>query len=238
MNRAAKKIPPFQREGNSSDKGFKDTLVWLSILEYFKSNGENEVIFVSDDNGFRKETETLYKEFEEHTGKTITMKGNNFYDNLVLPQPQPPERNSKKTVPYDMGQIREKIYDAVNNLCGTMEYSWNGDEYWQRTFTLNKQVDGTYMEVVFSHLKQDIEKNLLSTSMQAGAILDLDDRTTNCHPISMESLESVLAIFDDIKLNMPEYLPQFYNASAAIINNDFNEPTVSLPYINDDDLPF
>ena len=38
IERANKKDPPFSSNKDASDKGFKDCLLWLSLLEYFKNN--------------------------------------------------------------------------------------------------------------------------------------------------------------------------------------------------------
>ncbi len=45
LNRAYEKQPPFSNADNASDKGFKDSLIWLSMLSFFKENGENTVLF-------------------------------------------------------------------------------------------------------------------------------------------------------------------------------------------------
>jgi hypothetical protein len=71
MDRVFKKIPPFINAENASDKGFKDTMIWLSILEYFLNNGSNNVIFITDDKYFMNNSEALCKEFASYTRKTI-----------------------------------------------------------------------------------------------------------------------------------------------------------------------
>ena len=40
LERAYAKIAPFSSADNASDKGFKDSLMWLSILDYFQKKGE------------------------------------------------------------------------------------------------------------------------------------------------------------------------------------------------------
>ncbi|MDD3307920.1 MAG: PIN domain-containing protein [Acetobacterium sp.] len=51
LSKAIKKIPPFQK--GKSDQGFKDTIILISIIEYFKENLEySEIYLFSDDNGF------------------------------------------------------------------------------------------------------------------------------------------------------------------------------------------
>lgn len=45
VSRAIKKVKPFQEE----DKGFRDTLIWLSFLDYLKSNElPDEIIFINN----------------------------------------------------------------------------------------------------------------------------------------------------------------------------------------------
>ena len=47
LNRLYKKLPPFIDEEKASDKGLKDTLIWLSILNHFKNNREkNKQFFI------------------------------------------------------------------------------------------------------------------------------------------------------------------------------------------------
>ena len=59
LDRVYKKTPPFLSADIASDKGFKDTLIWLSLLDYFKTNGEVEVVFVTNDKGFLNNAEAL-----------------------------------------------------------------------------------------------------------------------------------------------------------------------------------
>lgn len=235
LDRANRKISPFSVDDKASDKGFKDTLIWLSVLEYFKTNGEDEIIFVSNDGGFRKEMDFLCQEFKEYTGKTITIKDSNFYNDVVVPQSQEPERKNIEIVSYDIDHIRQKLQDIIGDLCGVSAFDYWGNPEWNRTFSLNERVDSDYMEVVFNHLKQDITNNLFETSVPADKILGLDDRITNSISIPMESLEKALSLYEEIKTNLPDFLSQFYSATANIINNNYIEPPV---LDENDELPF
>lgn len=62
VRRAYDKEPPFEGKEKKSDKGFKDVLIWESILEFVSLHPSAEIIFYSKDNGFK---EHLNKEFEE-----------------------------------------------------------------------------------------------------------------------------------------------------------------------------
>lgn len=62
VERAFAKKPPFEGKDKKSDKGFKDALLWESILEFVSQHDAAKVIFYSKDNIFGGELE---KEFSE-----------------------------------------------------------------------------------------------------------------------------------------------------------------------------
>lgn len=61
VNRAFNKMPPFEGREKKSDKGFKDALLWESILEFASNHLNARIIYYSRDNAFG---EFLLKEFE------------------------------------------------------------------------------------------------------------------------------------------------------------------------------
>lgn len=62
VNRAFAKLPPFEGKDKKSDKGFKDALLWESILDFASNNSDSKIIYYSKDNAFG---EFLTKEFSE-----------------------------------------------------------------------------------------------------------------------------------------------------------------------------
>lgn len=62
VTRAFEKEAPFEGKEKSSDKGFKDALLWESILELTESDTTANIIFYSQDKGFK---EQLIEEFEQ-----------------------------------------------------------------------------------------------------------------------------------------------------------------------------
>ncbi|MBR3932840.1 MAG: DUF4935 domain-containing protein [Clostridia bacterium] len=235
IERANKKLPPFSNAKNASDKGFKDYLLWLSMMEYFKANGESMVVFVTDDNSaFRNHTEFLSNEFREITGKNIDFKTNAFYKELMSLGNVVKENKEKEILP-DVSQFREKIRDVLLDLCGGYEENYFGEPYWEKTFTSNQRVDGAYMKVIFEGLCEDIKKHIFDTYVNAEDILDLDGRLTNGSiMISMMSIESAHRLHNEVKEKYPDYIEQFYFTAAEIFNRNYVEP----PAEEDDDLPF
>lgn len=59
--RAFSKKPPFEGKNKKSDKGFKDALIWESILEYKKIHLSREIVFISEDKGFNEDLKIEFK---------------------------------------------------------------------------------------------------------------------------------------------------------------------------------
>ncbi len=66
MCRVRFKKPPFFNQEGTSDKGFKDTLIWMSVLNFGKDADYEKYIFVTNDKGFiKRHQESLVNEFLE-----------------------------------------------------------------------------------------------------------------------------------------------------------------------------
>lgn len=234
LDRANYKEPPFIE--STSDKGFKDALIWLSLLEYFKNNGEDEVLFVTDDNGFRDNIEFLCEEFNSVTGKTIEFKPNSYYKEIFAKTGEPHEPEDTGPLP-DFAKIREDVEEVIDALRWDVSEDYYGNDHWYNTFTMQKEVDAKYMEVVFGGLKSTIKDHVFEKFISASKILDLDGRIADETSISMKKIESAYHLYEHILKNYPDYIEQFYTAAAAIMNRSYKSPIVSLD-VSDEDLPF
>lgn len=63
INRAFSKLPPFEGKDKRSDKGFKDALLWESVLEFALKHPKSKIIYYSKDNAFG---DFLLEEFMEN----------------------------------------------------------------------------------------------------------------------------------------------------------------------------
>lgn len=233
LDRAFKKTPPFPLN-DKSDNGFKDTVLWLSLINYFKNNGEDEVIFVSEDKAFGKNQDLLLDEFERETNKTIKIVPNSFYHDLFKQEDKKPINENCVILP-DVSQLRDRINDAIYDLCGFETVDSWGVEYWERRFSISREVDGAYMKVVFSNLYNDIKEHIFDKYVSPEKIFDLDDRFFNVsNSIPMSKIESVFRLHEEIKNEYPDYLEQFYITAAGIFNANYVEPKADY----NEDLPF
>lgn len=62
IDRAFSKRPPFEGVDKKSDKGFKDALLWESILEFKAENSQNKIIFYARDGLFNNVLEDEYRD--------------------------------------------------------------------------------------------------------------------------------------------------------------------------------
>ena len=236
IDRANKRIPPFSSAKDASDKGFKDCLLWISLLEYFKDNGETEVVFVTDDGGFKNNVEFLCEEFNKATEKTIVIKSNSYYNELLELEKSEPTVKIPEVLP-DFSKIREEIEEVIDALRWNVNEDFFGNENWYNTFVLQKEVDSSYMEIVFNGLKSTINDHIFECSIPAFRVLDLDGRLADDKGIPMKNVEAALRLYEDVLKKHPAYIEQFYNATAIIINRSYKAPKYNFEDI-DEDLPF
>ena len=71
IRRAISKNPPFEAKEKESDKGFKDALIWESLLEYKKQNKKDVLVLYSKDK--RMTDSFLEKEYHEIFDEEIHM---------------------------------------------------------------------------------------------------------------------------------------------------------------------
>ena len=233
LERAYAKTPPFIK--GSSDKGFKDTLMWMSIIDYFMKNGESEVVFVTDDNGFRDNAEALEEEFSNVTGKSIEIKNNSYYKELIVPKLVSKQQEEiKKTI--NLTDLRNEIQETIDALCYIEEEGYWGEPEWKKTFTTFNPFDAAYVAQIFEQLESKIESHILEKSIPAQTVFDVDDRIKEGNVnIPIMSLEKALKLYLDIKNQHADYIQQFYFAVAGISNQNCQ----CLTGISDDkDLPF
>jgi len=69
LEMALDKIPPFEK--GQSDKGFKDALILLSLINFAKNEDYTKFILFSFDNSFKNNKKTIQEFFNKETSKTI-----------------------------------------------------------------------------------------------------------------------------------------------------------------------
>ena len=240
MERVFKKIPPFINADNASDKGLKDTMLWLSLLKHFKNHECSNVIFITGDKGFRNNADVLGKEFYEFTGKTIEIQGNNFYDSYIIGQGE--NNTNKEEVSTSIVKLsdftvaREQIKNAITSLCFTECEGSYGDIWLEKAFVLSHEVTADDMKALFENLRNVITANLFEVSLLPSIAFSTIPTINNKFDVSTNKLQAALALYEDICSMHPEHVSKFFSTAANIFNNNYEEP--SFTDADDDDLPF
>lgn len=71
VERVLSKQPPFEGGNGKSDKGFKDAVIWESVLEYKRTHVSEQMILVSRDKIFNNPA--IRKEYEDEFGEDIVI---------------------------------------------------------------------------------------------------------------------------------------------------------------------
>lgn len=126
MERNGKNLLPFNKSEKNGDKGFKDTLIWLSVLEDSKKNNADNYIFVTDDSIFYNTAfiVQLSKEFLNYTNSGEIK----FFNNVADVKEYLDEYFSTKLY---LKQFNEKVEKVINdnisiiiNRINELKYKW------------------------------------------------------------------------------------------------------------------
>lgn len=238
IDRANKKVPPFSCNKDASDKGFKDCLLWLSLLEYFKNNGEDEIVFLTDDkSAFRNHSDFLKEEFSAKTGKTIEIQPNSFYKDIFKQDETKLQKDDveKETIP-NIDEFRTQIKDVLETLTGVYDEDWFGKPLWIQTFTTSIPFDKSYVKYFFEGLRSDIASHIFETSIPASKTLGLDERVVDGDvEIPIKNLENALELYQKILTNYSQYSEQFFEAATKILNQNYVAPKTDD---KEEELPF
>lgn len=237
LERAYQKQAPFLSDPKASDKGFKDSLIWLSLLKFFKENGSDHVVFVSDDGGFKNNAKILTEEFLKVTGKTIEIKDNSYYQKLIEVRPEINKLQPLETIP-NIEQLREEIQTVIGNLCSVERYNYYGDSWDASTFTISEEFDPAYIETVFENLKYTISVHLFEQSIPATEVFGSNDHVSDGEiDIPISALEGAINLHNQIQQQYPGHIQQFYTAAANILNRNYRTPCVKAD-TKPEKLPF
>lgn len=79
LDKSINKKPPFIE--SSSDKGFKDAILFLSLLKFAEDNKYDKYVLFSNDNGFSNNIKELQDEFKNHLA---SFRQRDIYNDLVI----------------------------------------------------------------------------------------------------------------------------------------------------------
>lgn len=254
--RSIKKIAPFTKD--NSDKGLKDTMIWLSILNHNFSTYD-EVVLISKDNSFITNSTVLNKEFESYKKINFrlfegTMQFDEYLANMStnLPVEAIVDRENTEIITFNsedlimkynkMSSYRNEIHQILNDIVYVNDP--NPYESWNmvRSFDIYSKIEIKSLYSFAKNLEQIIDENILSK--------DIDPYEVFRTSISREDFLSKLKIDTRIILSLFEILSKFLNEvsdysssfTKTIVDQINNECFVTKfgneSEISSDDLPF
>ena len=241
LKRVNEKIPPFSKASNASDKGFKDTLIWLSIIEYFK-NCEMNVVFITSDKIFKSCSDELKKEFEDKTKKSIDFCENDYYKTLLgedLQEDKQVEIQSEYEITKDIEQLRGEIDNTVSNLCSyILPDGWGGYSKENR-FGIQEKLISFSAQLFFEELKSFLQAHKFDLYVSPTDLLGEYVEIREYEDVSIDFVEEVYRLYQKIRENYREYLPQFFDTFCRIVNKNLivDRPQSNIG-IEDNEVPF
>ena len=214
------KEPPFYDEPNSSDKGFKDTIIWLSIKDFINKYENDETFFyyITSDNGFIKYKDSLEKEIENKHFEIVDIKdANKLYSKFSI------------EVAENQEEIEGNIFDSISN-------DYYGNENVENRYIIKKLISYNETEIFLNHISRVIKDNFFRKTINPESIFPIECEVySNGAEINLDTLRDIDVLYHQV--SKTEYKKAFIQFIMQKINeNKVNEVT----FINaeDDDLPF
>lgn len=240
LDRAYKKIPPFINEENSSDKGFKDTLLWLSILAYFRDKKiSSKVYLVTNDNGFSKYNKYLLNEFKQETGLNIEILDNSFYkriqpDDVLIKEEK---LETKELSVAEKQELRDKISNILFVFCNFDDEDYYGNHYYRNNFKLKHEISCAQIKAMLMNLKTVLKDNAFAQSLNPSVVFSIEIEIKDLYNIPIKTLEDLYEVYSKILSTLPDYETAFLNEACNMINKNI-DTSAFIQEIDDDDLPF
>ena len=231
-------------EPNSSDKGFKDTIIWLSIKEFINKYENDETFFyyITSDNGFIKYKDSLEKEIENKHFEIVDIKdANKLYSKFsieVAENQEEIEENIFDSISNELNldEAREKINNLMWEFNNYVNVDYYGNENVENRYIIKKLISYNETEIFLNHISRVIKDNFFRKTINPESIFPIECEVySNGAEINLDTLRDIDVLYHQV--SKTEYKKAFIQFIMQKINeNKVNEVT----FINaeDDDLPF
>lgn len=256
LSRLKYKEPPFINENGSSDKGFKDSIIWISILKNRKIQDYKKIVLVTNDKtGFIKRTKELYDEYnQEHTVSLIICSNiEELYNNLGITKVEKIENNIEKPQKgiYKIDNIDDlkiRLNSCVENLLYTIyEDDW-GNEHRDNNFNIYNKMEEDDVECFLGLLEDFLNENIFFNLVDITELLSRCGIDSAGENVSSDYLNQLNDIYKDLRKNKSLYNP-FINFLKVEFNKLYKfKPKIEEvdPFkdfdkevtLRDDELPF
>ena len=242
LKRNKYKEPPFYDEPNSSDKGFKDTIVWLSLKEFINNyeNEETYFYYITSDNGFIKYKSVLEKEIENKYFEIVDIKDvNKLYSKFEIElEKEDAEKNifESDINEVNLDEAREKINNLMWEFNNYVYEDCFGNESIENRYEIRKIISYNETEKFLDRITKVLQNNIFRKTINPEYVFPYDCQAySNGHEIDIDTLKEIDKLYNQISRT------KYKKAFITFIMQKINENKVEeVSFINteDDDLPF
>ena len=228
LERNKYKKPPFYNENNSSDKGFKDTIILLTIIDFISSFGDDAIFyFITSDNGFIKYKNEIEKEIFDKCAKNIT---------IVEGKSNQEEKTenifSKEEI--NIEEIRKRINELMDIFIWTTSFDYYGNLQDERRFEISNYINNEKTEKFLNSIDGIIEDNIFRNEILVETFFETDEWVFSKNSIDVDTMKEISELYKKVKDT--KYKEAFINYISQRINE--NKVNNMFTVESDDDLPF
>jgi len=227
MARSKKKIAPFTDNKSSSDKGFKDTLIWMTTLNFAVTSEYEEFVLVTSDKGFiNNNKNNLISEFKE----LIPDKNIRIINSIEFDKTHPenstdlfpnPTNNEIPVISYrkeDYKKLSEQAIKEYKEIVMKFFFCIKDvgpfqSDYEDYVFTLNRKPDFQDAIEFLDYILEKRNQFIFHESISFYEILSNlgYEYVEQYQDIGKDAYTDLIDTYNSIKTNYLEYLEGFIN---------------------------
>lgn len=243
LERNKYKKPPFYNENNSSDKGFKDTIILLTIIDSISSFGDDAIFyFITSDNGFIKYKNEIEKEIFDKCAKNITIvegkDKNKVYKELNIVEEKSNQEEKTENIfskeEINIEEIRKRINELMDIFIWTTSFDYYGNLQDERRFEISNYINNEKTEKFLNSIDGIIEDNIFRNEILVETFFETDEWVFSKNSIDVDTMKEISELYKKVKDT--KYKEAFINYISQRINE--NKVNNMFTVESDDDLPF
>ncbi|RIM84762.1 PIN domain-containing protein, partial [Staphylococcus xylosus] len=227
VEKVINKKPPFEGIEKQSDKGFKDALIWESILNYAQSN-PGEYYFYTRDKGFDKELTYEFNNLITNSSITfVNEKRQNFLNELIdtlseekisTERLKNVENEITKLLPELVENLTEKVFNtfSVNNIPNYKLESLDFPEY---IFELTDLSNSSFTFSCHCNLTAIKPGSTLTMNIDLTFLVNtISNEDVSIKSIELDNLGAQTQDEDELILNTPSFIINFESKKGGSDN--------------------
>ena len=232
VNRAYAKKPPFEE----SDKGLKDTLILLNIIDFIKGKNITNLKFITNDTDFLRENvkESIINEVKENTNCILEIiDGKNaigkLYNYLKIEEEE--NNNTLENTNINLSNLND-LRQKINDICNEIFYypvEYGYQTYYKSTFKIFKKFHKPEVEEFISNIPIVLNNNIFSQFLKMSDFFNNDTFFKEESKIDITNFEELFKVYTSIKDNN-QHEQAFINFLVEKFNENYKSEFDDLPF--------